>query len=220
QDANPRCSHLHFETLSCQSCILYVLLSVTSCRQETYGRSFMSNGTGVAIDAIVNETRKPQMDLRGACAVGGRPGAMLVSPDGSRLFVFDQDRAQVSIVGVAAWQLLGKADLASFRFFLAGFEDSIFLGGLPGTVGIFNAASLRRVGAIPCAGDACDLAILPESRQAVLSAASGRQGFLDLVGLSPVRTVARMEMPLPPVCGSLPLLPRPGAGRRAASGGG
>jgi hypothetical protein len=150
------------------------------------------------------------MDLRGACALGGRPGAMTVSPDGSRLFVFDQDRAQVSIVGVASWALLGKADLAPSRFFLAGFEDSIFLGGLPGKIGIFSAASLRPWGAIPCVGDACDLGILPEPRQAVVAAASGRRGFIDLLDLSPVQTLARMEMPLPPVRGSLALLPRQG----------
>jgi len=156
------------------------------------------------------------MDLRGACAVGGRPGALHVSADGSQLFVFDQDRAQMSIVGVAAWQLLSRIDLAlpeaSSPFFLAGFEDSILLGGLPGKVGIFSAASRRHSGAIPCVGDACDLAILPESRQAVLATASGREGFIDLAGLSPVQTLARMDLPLPPVRGSLALLARHGLG--------
>lgn len=156
------------------------------------------------------------MDLRGACAVGGRPGALHISPDGSQLFVFDQHRAQMSIVGVASWQLLAQIDLAqpqaSSPFYLAGFEESIFLGGLPGKVGIFNAASRRLGGAIPCVGDACDLAILPESRQAVIATASGRDGFIDLAGLSPVQTLARMELPLPPVRGSLALLARHGLG--------
>jgi DNA-binding beta-propeller fold protein YncE len=166
--------------------------------------------------ADVNEGRKPQMDLRGACAVGGRPGVLRVSPDGSQLLVFDQDRARMSIVGVAAWRLLEQVDLApspaSSPFYLAGFEDSIFLGGLPGKVGIFSAASRRYSGAIPCVGDVCDLAILPESRQAVVATASGREGFIDLAGLSPVRTLARMDLPLPPVRGSLALLPRHGLG--------
>ena len=141
---------------------------------------------------------------------------MRVSADGSKLLVFDQDRAQLSIVGVAAWQLLDRIDLAhpqaSSPFFLAGFEDSIFLGGLPGKVGIFSAASRRHSGAIPCVGDVCDLAILPESRQAILATASGRDGFIDLVGLSPVQTLARMDLPLPPVRGSLALLARHGLG--------
>lgn len=174
------------------------------------------NGMGVAIAMDVNEGRKPQMDLKGACGVGGRPGVMRVSADGSQLLVFDQDRAQLSIVGVAAWQLLDRIDLAhpqaSSPFFLAGFEDSIFLGGLPGKVGIFSAASRRHSGAIPCAGDVCDLAILPESRQAILATASGRDGFIDLVGLSPVQTLARLDLPLPPVRGSLALLARRGLG--------
>jgi hypothetical protein len=141
---------------------------------------------------------------------------MRVSADGSQLLVFDQDRAQLSIVGVAAWQLLARIDLAhpqaSSPFFLAGFEDTIFLGGIPGQVGIFSAASRRYGGAIPCVGDVCDLSILPESRQAILAAASGRDGFIDLVGLSPVQTLARLDLPLPPVRGSLALLARNGLG--------
>jgi len=156
------------------------------------------------------------MDLRKACAVGGRPGALVVSPDGSQLFVFDQVRAQVSIVGVASWQLLEKVDLApakaSVPFVLAGFEDSIFLGGFAGKVGIFSAASRSLRGAISCVGDACDLGILPETRQVVLATVAGREGYLDLVGLSPVRSMVRTELPLPPVRGSLALLPRQGLG--------
>ncbi len=150
------------------------------------------------------------MDLKTSCAVGGRPGALHVSPDGSRLHVFDQTETRMSIVGVASWQLLGKVDLG--LPFIAGFGESIFLRGNSGKVEVFDAASRRSSGSIPCCGDAVDMAFLAELRQAVLTSASGRDGHVELVALSPVQTLARMELPLPPVRDSLALLPSHGLG--------
>ena len=43
----------------------------------------------------MKEARKPQLDLRMSCDVGGCPGTLFVSPDGSQLFVFDEERAQI-----------------------------------------------------------------------------------------------------------------------------
>jgi YVTN family beta-propeller protein len=164
----------------------------------------------------VKEARKPQLNLKASCAVGGRPAALRVSPDGSQLLVFDQERSLLSIIGVSTWQLLEQVDLAlplaSSTSFLAGFEDSIFLGGLPGKVVVFNAAIRRYGGAIPCSGAACDLAILPEIRQAVLTTVSDQEGLIEIVGLSPLQTLARLELPLPPVRNSLTLLPGHGLG--------
>jgi hypothetical protein len=150
------------------------------------------------------------MDLKTSCAVGGRPAALFVSPDGSRLHVFDREDSRLSIIGVASWQLLGKVDLG--LPFIAGFGESIFLRGTAGKVEVYDAAARRFSGSILCCGDACDVAFLPELRQAVLTTASGRDGHVELVALSPVRTVARMEMPLPPVRDSLALLPSHGLG--------
>jgi DNA-binding beta-propeller fold protein YncE len=157
------------------------------------------------------EARKPQLDLKDTCDVGGRPGSLVVSPDGSTLMVFDQECARVSIVAVASWQVLARVDLdlpaSVSAFVLADFEDSIFLGGLPGKVMVFSAASRRLSGAIPCGGDACGLGILPELLQAVLVTASAREGFIEFVGLSPVLPGTRLELPLPPVRDTLALLP-------------
>lgn len=159
----------------------------------------------------MNEARKPQLDLRKTCDLGGQPGALVVSRDGSQLLVFDRARAQVTVLGVSAWQVLERVDLdvppSVIPFVLAGFEDSVFLGGLPGKVGVFSAASHRFSGAIPCSGDVCDLGILPDLRQAVLTAALGREGVVELVGLSPVLPAARLELPFPPVRGTLALHP-------------
>ena len=151
-----------------------------------------------------------------SCDVGGRPASLFVSQDGSQLFVFDREKPQVTAIGVSTWQVLERVDLsrsgASAPVFLAGFQDSMFLGGRPGKVDVFSAASRRFSGAIPCSGDVCDLAILPELHQAVLTTVSGNEGSIELVGLSPFHTVARMELPLPPVRETLALLPRQGLG--------
>src|SRR5438552_4610862 len=151
-----------------------------------------------------------------SCDVGGCPGTLFVSPDGSQLFVFDEERAQISVIGIPAWQVLDRMDLnlpsASASRFLAGYGDSIFFGGLAGKVGVFSAASRRAGGAILCTGDACDMKILPELRQAVLTTSSGNTGFLELLALVPFQTVARMELPLPPVRETLAVLPKLGLG--------
>ena len=164
----------------------------------------------------MKEARKPQMDLRASCDVGGQPGSLFVSPDGAQLFVFDRENSQVSVVSVSPWAQLERIDLARpgcpALTFLGGFEESMFLAGLPGKVDVFSAASRRSSGAIPCSGGACDLAILPELRQAVLTTVSGKAGFLELVGLAPGRSLGRMELPLPPARETLALLPNRGLG--------
>lgn len=164
----------------------------------------------------MSDARKPQLDLRKSCDVGGEPATPVVTQDGSQLLVFDRVRTQVTVIGVSAWKVLEKVDLdvppAVTPLFLARFEDSVFLGGLPGKVGVFSAASRRFSGAIPCSGDVCDLGILPERRQAVLTAARGKEGVVELVGLSPVLPAARLELPLPPARDALALLPSRGLG--------
>ena len=164
----------------------------------------------------VKEARKPQMDLRASCDVGGRPGSLFVSPDGTQLFVFDRENARVSALSVSRWGQPESLELArpgsSALTFLGAFEDSMFLAGLPGKVDVFSAASRRSSGAIPCSGEACDLAILPELRQAVVTTMSGKAGFIELVGLAPGRSHGRMELPLPPLRGTLALLPKRGLG--------
>lgn len=168
---------------------------------------------GVAIEPVMKEARKPQLDLKATCAVGGKPGALVVTADGSQVLVFDQERARVSIIAAASWQLLEQVDLALPRAsVLASFGESIFLGGTPGKVEVFSAASRRCSGSIPCSGDVCDLAVLPEIRRAVATAACGNEGRLEFIGLSPVQKLGSIDLPLPPVRESLALLPSQGLG--------
>src|SRR5688572_30174229 len=147
------------------ACIIYCNMLVISLLSVIE----MSVWHGHCYRDDVNEARKPQMDLKASCPVGGRPGALHVSPDGSRLHVFDQEDSRLSVVGVASWQLLEKVDLG--LPFIAGFGESIFLRGTAGKVEVFDAASRRFSGSILCSGDACDVAFLPELRQAVLTTA-------------------------------------------------
>src|SRR5579863_1989254 len=176
----------------------------------------MGIALGCPGEMSVEEARKPQMNLRTACAVGGRPGALWVSPDGSRLFAFDQDRPEVSVIGVSGWQLLERIPCGSASderlTFLAGFGESIFLEGLPGMIHHFSAASHRADGAIPCAGDVCDLGVIRELRQGVLVTAGGSGGQVEFLNLSPLRTLSRLDLPLPPRRRSLALLPVHGRG--------
>jgi hypothetical protein len=141
---------------------------------------------------------------------------LFVSPDGSQLFVFDQERALVTALSTTSWERLERVDLAASGSvaprFLGGFEDQMFLGGLPGKVDVFSAASRRYSGAIPCSGEACDLAILPELRQAVLATACGAEGLIEFVGLAASRAASRVELPLTPLRGTLALLPNRGLG--------
>lgn len=164
----------------------------------------------------MEEARKPQMDLRSSCPVGGQPGALVVSPDGSQLLVFDQVRPEVAVVGISGWKVLDRVALgrpsASQPVVLQGFQDSVFLGGVPGTIRVFSAASRRELGSIPCSGDACDLAILGELGRAVISSGAGSRGWIDLVGLSPVKLLGRWELPHRPVRETLALVPGQGLG--------
>jgi hypothetical protein len=90
-------------------------------------------------------------------------------------------------------------------FFLAGFEDSLYVGGLPGKVAVVSAATRKYAGAVPCAGEACEMVVLPQQRQAVLSTATPVGGTIEFVGLGTHSDLGRLELPMPPVRGTLAL---------------
>jgi DNA-binding beta-propeller fold protein YncE len=164
----------------------------------------------------VNEGRKPQVDLKAACAVAGRPGAMHLSPDGSRLYLFDAGTSKVTVVGVSGWTVHKTFDLevpsAAEPFFLGGFEESLFVGGLMGKVAVIDGATRRYAGAVSSVGDACEMKFIRDSRQAVLTTATGSAGAIEFVSLSPLATLGRLELPMAPVRGTLTLLPWRGLG--------
>src|SRR5579862_6709964 len=130
----------------------------------------------VARSLAMMEGRKPQVDLNAARTVGGRPGALHPSPDGSQLLVFDSISSRVTVLGTAGWDVLRTFELelpsAGEPFFLAGGEDSIYLGGLLGKVAVVDVARGKYAGAIPSVGEACEMKILPRLRQAVLCTAT------------------------------------------------
>lgn len=162
------------------------------------------------------EARKPQLEFKAACPVGGRPGSVHASPDGSKLFIFDQALPRVTVLGVAGWKVLETFDLelpdASDPFFLGAFEETFFIGGSMGKVVLIDSTTRRYAGAIPCAGDACEFRVLPELRQAVLTTATGDAGTIELLSLAPTASLERLDLPMQPVRGTLILLPSRGLG--------
>jgi len=163
------------------------------------------------------EARKPQVDLNATRAVGGRPGALHLSADGSQLFVMDSGAPRVTVLGAASWEVLCTFDLSlplgAEPFFLAGFEESLYVGGLPGKVVVFDGAAQRTTGAVSVDGDACEMKVLPQVRQAVVSTATedGR-GAIELLSLAPLARMGRLDLPMPPVRGTLALHPSRGYG--------
>src|SRR6185295_17331151 len=81
-----------------------------------------------------------------------------------------------------------------------------------GKVAVIDAATRRYAGAVPCVGDACEMKFIPESRQAVLVTATPGDGAIEFVSLSPLATLGRLELPMPPVRGTLTLMPWRGLG--------
>ncbi|HVR83420.1 MAG TPA: hypothetical protein VMU54_03855 [Planctomycetota bacterium] len=155
------------------------------------------------------EGRKPQVDLNAARTVGGRPGALHPSPDGSQLLVFDSVSSRVTVLGTAGWDVLRTFELelpsAGEPFFLAGGEDSIYLGGLLGKVAVVDVARGNYAGAIPSVGEACEMKILPRLRQAVLCTATAGGGAVEFLSLCPLASLGRLELPMQPVRGTLAL---------------
>jgi DNA-binding beta-propeller fold protein YncE len=153
--------------------------------------------------------RKPQVDLKAIRAVGGRPGALHLSPDGTQLFVFDSSAPRVTVLGTAGWEVLRTFELdvpgTADPFFLAGFQDSLYVGGLPGKVAVVDATARKYAGAVSCAGEACEMKIIPQLRQAVLSTATPGGGTVELLSLSPLAGMGRFDLPMPPVRGTLAL---------------
>src|SRR5258708_24310605 len=97
----------------------------------------------VAISASMMEGRKPQVDLKATRTVGGRPGALHLSSDGSQVFVFDSSSPRVTVLGAAGWDVIRSfhLELPSARdpFFLACYAESLYIGGPLGKVDVIGA---------------------------------------------------------------------------------
>jgi DNA-binding beta-propeller fold protein YncE len=170
------------------------------------------------------EEKRPQLDLRGACSVGGRPGSVHVSPDAGRLYVFDQDRPRISVVGIAGFEIFQQIDLAPFRvasrFVLGSSGSTLYCAAPGGRIALFSMLSHQFHGSIACQGVACDLGLGSGERQAVVTVADGKKGFVQVLDMPGFRTVAKLGLPLPPVEGGLALAPGKGLGAALVGSGG
>ncbi|MBV8880167.1 MAG: hypothetical protein JO332_09405, partial [Planctomycetaceae bacterium] len=116
---------------------------------------------------------------------------------------------RVTVLGAAGWEVLCTFDLelplGAEPFFLGGSVDALYVGGLPGKVAAIDAATHRYAGAVPCLGDACEMMVIPPLRQAVVSSATADGGAIELLSLAPFAAMGRLELPMPPVRGTLAL---------------
>jgi len=148
--------------------------------------------------------KRPQLNLRAACAVGGRPGLLRVAPDASKVFVFDLEAPRITVVGTARMDVLQKIDLGTHRpgarLFLGSSERALYCAGPGNKIAVFDPATMQVEGSIDCGALACDLGFLPGERQAVLTFSSGAKGgvaLLETAGLSCVSLLPLLLAPVP-----------------------
>jgi DNA-binding beta-propeller fold protein YncE len=151
---------------------------------------------------------RPRLDMRATCKVGGVPGEILPSADGSLLFVADRESRRVSVLAANHLTLFQSIDLGidsppARPFLLASFEDDAFASFHGGKVAVLSASTRQLHGVIDVRGEARGMAVLPESRQALVAVASIDEGFLAHLELSPHRLVMRRPLPGLPVDGTL-----------------
>lgn len=162
------------------------------------------------------DEKRPQLNLRAACAVGGRPGPLAVAPDASKVFVFDVEAPRITVVGTSRMEVVQKIDLGSHRpgtrLFLGRSEQALYCAGPGNKIAVFDQGSFTVEASIDCGAHACDLGFLPGERQAVLTVSSGAKGGVALLETGKFSCLALLPLLLAPVPETLTLSPRRGLG--------
>ncbi len=151
--------------------------------------------------------QKPQLDVRATCKVGGSPGEILPSEDGTLLFVADRELRRVTVVAVGSMKVFQPIDLGGGAppagpVLLGSFEDDVFTALHGGKMAVLSAATRQLHGVIDVRGDVRGMAVLGDARQAVVAAADGNEGFIGQIELSPHRLVVRRPLPGKPLPGT------------------
>ncbi len=148
------------------------------------------------------DTERPQLRLRAACPVNGRPGPLLVSPDATRVFVLEEGANWLTVLSLSKFQILRWIDLAPYRgdggFLLAAKGDVLYCRGRSGEILLFDMVSERFHGAVACGGFPRGLAVLHGGRLAQVTVSSGDAGGVELLETDRFHRVARLDLPLPP----------------------
>jgi DNA-binding beta-propeller fold protein YncE len=163
---------------------------------------------GVALGRGMGES-KPLLDVRAVCRVGGIPGEILPSSDGTLLFVQDRFRRQVSLIATGRMNVFQTIDLGSDPLteractLLGAFGDDIFAALQGGKIAVLSAAARQARGVVDVRGEPVDFKVLPDAGQAVAAVAAPEGGFLVHLDLAPCRVVFRRPLPGAPVPGTL-----------------
>ncbi len=160
--------------------------------------------------------RRPQLNLRVASAVEGRPGQVIVSPDATRVFVFDLEAPRMTILGAAGLEFIRTVTLPSSPrggspLLASHLDDLCFIGG-PDSLTLFDMASEQFRGSLPCSAQPCDLVSLPDERHILVAVSSGHTGYVELLEAGRGASEGRLLLPWPPVPGTLVFSPERGLG--------
>ncbi|HXG60702.1 MAG TPA: hypothetical protein VNO22_04990 [Planctomycetota bacterium] len=170
----------------------------------------------------MKDEKGAQLNLREACGVGGSPEAVVVAPDGSKLFVLDAEEGRVSVVGVSRMLLLGRIPGAlapgRVRVLRPGGRRSVYCAGVGGELAIFDLEGESSRKLVDCGGGTCDLGVLPGERWAVLTVSSGGTGAAVKASARDLSASDWVAFPGSPRPGTLRLAPRLGLGAAVLAG--
>jgi hypothetical protein len=156
------------------------------------------------------------METKGTAKVGGRVSEIVVSADAARLLVFHDEPARVTALDAVSLSVLGHDQLGSGelppRFFL-GSRGELFYCATPGAgLAVFDAARLRFIATLSCAGRPVDLRFLPDGERAFLALDGGEHGAIERRVGRALGRAGRLEFRGRPVPESLDFCPRLGLG--------
>lgn len=196
--------------------------------RDPLGRRGLSAACGLAWHGdclpcrVMKDETGAQLNLREACGVGGCPEAVVVSPDGSKLFVLDAEGDRVSVVGVSGMLLLGRIEgvlgRGRVRVLRPGGRRRVYCAGADGQLGCFDLAAESSRKLVECGGGTCDLGVLPGERWAVLTVSSGGTGAAVKADARDLTACAWVALPGAPRPGTLRLAPRMGLGAAILAG--
>jgi DNA-binding beta-propeller fold protein YncE len=152
---------------------------------------------------------KPLLDVRASCRVGGIPGKLLPSLDGTLLFVQDRHYRQISLIATGRLNVFQTIDLGSDPLpqraciLLGAFGDDVYAALQGGKIAILSSAARQIRGVVDLRGEAVDFKVLHDAGQAVAAVAAPGGGFLVHLELSPSRIAFRRPLPGVPIAGTL-----------------
>lgn len=161
-------------------------------------------------------SERPGLSPKEVAQVGGRPSRLVVAADGSRLLVFHDEPARVTVLDPRSLRVLAEVPLgalgASAPVYRGQSGNLVLCAGSGGRFALFDVPLLALREAISCDGEGVEGAALPDGSRTFLAAARDGKGVLERRLGPGLREADRLALPGRPVPGSLRLCPRLGLG--------